>query len=229
MLFRSRTPQQMICKGYTGIEKNENAEDHHYIVNGGVPLHLIERTEQKFELVAFFPPLSHESMDLLKKWNAKVEISDNRTKEVYSAINLRRYNVRSATEWIKIKCTSMCKKITEVSKKWEWGIRGLNFDNDFFMSDFGGGSRVSQHSNVVIGKEYLLVRKSCNIYNIDGIKVEKKGELKLSNMRINREYDVFSFVVIEATEEAVAFVHSKGYQLTEKSDEIGRASCRVRV
>lgn len=217
----NRTPQQVICPGYTGLGKNENTEeDHLYIVNGGVPLRLIERTKQNFELVAFFPPLNQESMDLLTKWNTKVEIEDNGLKEVYSASNLRRYSVRSATKWIKIKCTNMCGKISEVHKKWEWGIRGIDFDNDFFISDFSGGSRVSQHSNIVLGKEYLIISKYTNIHYIRGVKVEERGKLILSNMLFKREYDVFSVVIVEATDEAIAFVHSKGYQLIERNDEI---------
>ena len=216
----NRTPQQLICPGYTGIGSNEDSEDHLYIVNGGVPLHLVERTKQNFELVAFFPPLSQSNMELLTKWNVKVKISDSGSEEVYSASNLRRYRVRSNTKWISVKCINMCGKVPEVHKKWEWGIRGIDFDNDLFISDFGGGTRVSQHSNIVLGKEYLLVSKSDKFLHIRGMEVQQKGEVVLSNMRYKKEHTVLSITITEATDEAIAFIHSKGYQLIKKNDEI---------
>jgi len=215
-----RTPQQMICPGYTGPGKNKDSEDELYIVNGGVPLHLIERTEQKFELIALFPPLSQECRDRLIKWDVQVEITGDGTKEIYSAANLRRYRVRNVNKWIYIKCINMQEKIVEVKKKWEWGIRGLDFENDLFMSDFGGGCRVAQHSNIVIGKEYLLVNKSQKMQDVVGINFKKKGNLTISNMSLKREYEVVSFVVTKATNEAIAFIQIKGFQLIEKNDEI---------
>ena len=216
----NRTPQQMICPGYTGLRKNEDSEDELYIVNGGVPLHLIERTEQNFELIALFPPLSQECMNNLTKWDVKVEITGDGTKEIYSASNLRRYRVKTANKWIYIKCINMQGKIVEVKKKWEWGIRGLDFENDLFMSDFGGGCRIAQHSNIVIGKEYLIVNRLGKMQNVTGINIQRRGNLAFSNMSVKRDYEVVSLVVTEATNEAIAFIQSKGFQLIEKNDEI---------
>ena len=216
----NRTPQQMICPGYTGFSKNEDSEDEIYIVNGGVPLHLIERSEQNFELIALFAPLSQECMNNLTKWDVKVEIREDGTKEIYSAANLRRYRVKTVNKWIYIKCINMQEKIVEVKKKWEWGIRGLEFDNDLFMSDFGGGCRVAQHSNIVIGKEYLVVNRSGKMQNVRGIYIQRKGNLAFSNMSFKRDYEVFSLVVTETTDETIAFIQSKGFQLVEKNDEI---------
>lgn len=216
----NRTPQQMICPGYTGPGKKVDSEDQMYIVNGGVPLHLVERTEQHFELIALFPPLSQESMSYLMKWDAKVEITGDGTKEIFTATNLRRYRVKTANDWIKVKCINIQCRIPEVRKKWEWGIRGLAFDNDLFMSDFGGGCRVAQHSNIVIGKEYLMVNRYGKLQNLQGINFKRKGILTFSNMSFSKAYEVYSMVVSETTDKAIAFIQSKGYQLIEKNDEI---------
>ena len=216
----NRTPQQMICPGYTGGGKKSDSEDELYIVNGGVPLHLVERKEQYFELIALFPPLSQENMSYLTEWDAKVEITGDGVKEIFSASNLRRYRIKTANEWINVNCTNIQGDISEVRKKWEWGIRGLAFDNDLFMSDFGGGCRIAQHSNIVIGKEYLIVSRFEKLQNIRGINFEKKGTLTFNNMSFIRDYEVYSLMVFDATDEAIAFIQSKGYQLIEKNDEI---------
>lgn len=217
----NRTPEQMTCPGYTGPGKIENPDDQLYIINGGVPLHLVENTEQHFQLIALFPPLSEESYDYLAKWNVKVEIIGDGPDEIFTASNLRRYHVKSANKRIKIKCINMKGVIAEVSKKWEWGIKEFKFDNDIFMSDFGGGSRVAKHSNIVIGKEYLIVHKFGELEDIRGIKFKTRGDLALSNMSsIRKEYEVYSLTVTEANNESIAFIQSKGYQLIEKNDEI---------
>lgn len=215
-----RTPQQMICPGYTGPGKRGDSVDELYIVNGGVPLHLVEQSEQRFELFALFPPLSQENMNYLRNWDAKVEITGDGVKEIVSASNLRRYRIKTANEWIKVNCTNIQNSILEVRKKWEWGIRGLAFDDDLFMSDFGGGCRVAQHSNIVIGKEYLVVSRLGKHQNLKGINFKKRGTLTFDNMSFTRDYEVYSIVVVEAADEAIAFIQSKGYQLIEKNDEI---------
>lgn len=218
--IHNRTPQQMLCPGYTGGEgRIETDSDKICVINGGVPLHLVAKNNE-YELIAVFPPLSLASLNKLTSWNTMVEITNDGQKEVFSAFNLHRYRVKTTNDWIKVKCTNMQGYLDEVKKKWEWGIRGLAFDDDFFIADFRGGCRVAQHSNIVVGKEYLFVHRYGSVSGHEGISFKKAGQLTFRNMSISRSYDVYSLVVNEVTDDAIAYIQSKGYQLIEKSDEI---------
>ena len=76
--IHDRTPQQMVCEGYKGRYKEygyiEDDRDKLYIFNGGIPVHLIEFTKGKYELVAMFPPLSNSSLSKLIEWDTKIRI-----------------------------------------------------------------------------------------------------------------------------------------------------------
>lgn len=218
--IHNRTPQQKLCPGYTGGEgKIDTDSDKICVINGGVPLHLVSRNSE-YELVAVFPPLSPSCLNKLTTWNTMVEITNDGQKEIFSAHNLHCYRVKTTNNWIKVNCTNMQSNLDEVKKKWGWGIRGLAFEDDFFTSDFRGGCRVAQHSNIVVGKEYLFVHRYGNISGLDGIIFKKVGQLTLGNIQISKSYEVYSVVVNDATEDAISYIQNKGYQLIEKSDEI---------
>lgn len=222
--IQNRTPQQMLCPWYTGNGSNSgnnlSETDKLYIVNGGVPLHLVERESSIYELVALFPPLSKENMDYLLDNNVKVQIKNDGMEEVISAWNLRRYRVKTTNKWIKVNCLNLKSYREEIHEKWEWGIKGLTFDDDLFMCDFGGGVRVAQHSNIVVGKEYLFVHRYETIRNQPGLCFKKKGRLSLRNMTREQTYDVYSLVVTDVTDEAIKYIQTKGYHLIEKSDDL---------
>lgn len=218
--IHNRTPQQMLCPGYTGGEgKIETDNDKICVINGGVPLHLVAKNGE-YELIAVFPPVSPANLNKLEAWNTKVEITNDEKKEVFSAFNLHRYRVQTTSDWIKVKCTNLQGYLSEVKNKWEWGIRGLAFDNDFFSAEFRGGCRVAQHSNIIVGKEYLFVSKYSIVSRDKGIIFKKVGKLTFSDMYVSKSYNVYSIVVDEVTDDAIAYIQSKGYQLIEKSDEI---------
>jgi hypothetical protein len=82
-------------------------------------------------------------MNLLELWNARIEVMECGKKTEYLASNIRYYRIHSNVEWIKIKCKNMKYPLPEVQHKWEWGIRGLNWKNDIFHSNCGGGYRVA--------------------------------------------------------------------------------------
>lgn len=219
----NRTPEQMICPGYTGEGTHHRIEgkvDRVYIANGGLPLYLCEYMKEKYQLNAYFPPLSRDNMDLLKSWDTKIEVMENNQKEEYSAINIKYYRLKTNAEWIKIKCKNMKHPIPEVQQKWEWGIRGLNCERDIFHSNYGGGYRVAPHSNIVAGKEYLIINRHGLPPNLKGITFSWKGSVRFNNLYSSWEYDVYAIVVKEITDASIAYIHIKGYQLIEQSDEI---------
>lgn len=219
----NRTPQQRICPGYTGTgatEKIEDRIDEIYITNGGLPLYLCEYSIGKYQLDAYFPPISQTNIELLDKWDTKIEIKENGRREVYSASSIRYYRLKTKAEWIDIKYKNTERIIPEVEKKWCWGIRGLNCENDIFHSNFGGGCRVALHSNIVVGKEYLIVSDMGRILEVEGITYTEKGTLKLQNYFGDKAYSVYSMVVNEITDLSISNIQKKGYQLIKKSDEI---------
>lgn len=222
--IKNRTPEQMICPDYsgygTGVQQIKSEADKIYIVNGGVPVHLVKYSEGYFELIAMFPPLSSNTMKQLEEWDVKVQITKDGTQQIYSATNLRRYRIKTTKDWIHIALINMHEYIYEVDKKWLWGIRGLSFENDLFKADFGGGARVAQHSNIIVGIEYLFVQRHGDVKNRNGLLFNKKGVLTFTNKIITETYDVYSVIVTKITDESIAFIQSKGYQLIEKNDEL---------
>lgn len=214
----NRTPQQRMCPGYTGEGKIEDKVDSIYITNGGVPLYLYEYVKGQYQLNACFPPLSQKSQDLLEELDFKIGIIENGKTEEYYAADLGYYKLKSNAEWIEIQCKNT--KIPELQRKWGWGIRGLNCEKDIFHYNYGGGYRVSLHSNIVVGKEYLIVVRFGRIPKVLGITYFQKGNLRFNSLYSINKYDVYSMVVEEVTEEAIAYIQKKGYQLIEKSDEI---------
>lgn len=219
--IRHRTPQQMICPGYTGLgqyRKIENKIDKVYITNGGIPLYLCEYAREHYQLNAYFPPISKENIDLLTIWNAKIVINDDGKEEEHSVWNIPYYRIQSLSPWIGVQCKNMQYTIDEVKYKWGWGIRGFTCDMDVFHSNYGGGFRVALHSNIVVKKEYLIILRKDNTPVINGILFYYKG---LININCNiKQYKVYSFVVKKITDEAIAYIQNKGYQLIEKDDDI---------
>ncbi|NLV34182.1 MAG: hypothetical protein GXY21_06565 [Clostridiaceae bacterium] len=216
----NRTPQQMMCPGYTGEGKIEDKVDQVYITNGGLPLYLCEYISGKYQLNAYFSPISQKSMNLLESWNSIIEITECGKKEEYYANSIKYYRLKTDAEWIKIKCRNVENIIPEVQRKWEWGIRGLNCEKDIFHSNYGGGYRVALHSNIVAGKEYLIISKYRSVPNVSGITYYQKGTIRFNNLYNIKEYNVYSMVVDKVTDQAIAYIQNKGYQLIEQSDEI---------
>ena len=215
-----RTPEKRICPGYTGDNENKKIEkinDKVYISNGGLPLYLLKIREDKYKLEARFPPLTYKTSKLVEKWDLSVIIQEGDYNPVqYSAVNIRPYPVKSITKWIYINFANKLYDIDELNEKWGWGIRGISLGCDFFHSNNFGGYRLSQHSNVVLGKEYLYISEWRNLPNVKGIIFNKKGKITLSQ----REYNINSITVNQITDESIKFIHNRGYQLIEKNDEI---------
>lgn len=219
----NRTPQQMICPGYKGegtFRKIGGKVDQVYITNGGIPLYLCEYEKETYQLNAYFPPISKINMELLNAWDAIVEVTESGKREIYSINNLKYYRLKTSSEWIKVSCKNTKYSIPEVKQKWEWGIRGLNYAKDIFHSNENGGYRVALHSSIVVGKEYLIVIRNDVVSQTKGVSCSKKGFIKLNDSYRNSEYSVYSMIVHEVTETTIAYIHNKGYQLIERSDDI---------
>lgn len=214
----NRTPQQRMCPGYTGegaYQKIENEIDQVYIENGGIPVYLCKCSNDTYQLKACFPPLSKETMDLLKMWNAMVVISEGNRKEEHSAWHLPHYQIKSLCPWIEIKCQNMQYPINEVKRKWEWGIGGLKFEDNLFHSHAEGGFRVALHSNIVVNKEYLIISNKNHTPIVNGVSFLYKGVIN-----IIKNYKVYSMIVDDVTDEAIAFIRNKGHQLITQNDTI---------
>lgn len=101
MPIHDRTPQQMVCEGYTGHGASNNYikddRDKLYIFNGGIPVHLIEFAKGKYKLVAMFPPLSNSSLKKLTECDAKIQIVGDGREQIFSAWNLRKYEIKTAS------------------------------------------------------------------------------------------------------------------------------------
>ncbi|GKX31362.1 hypothetical protein SH1V18_38420 [Vallitalea longa] len=221
--IKNRTPLQRICPGYKGVvnyKKIEGKVDKVYIINGGLPLYLGIFRDEKYQLNAYFPPLSQSNMNSLEEWGTKVIVTEGGAKKEYSASNIRFYRLKTTVDWIKVKCKVLKHPITEVQQKWEWGVRGLDCEKDIFHSHYAGGFRVALHSNIVVGKEYLIVIRNNFISSIKGVCFERKGCLSLNNWYDKQEFSIYAMTVNSITDEAISYVQNKGYQLIGKSDEI---------
>lgn len=220
----NRTPQQMACEGYMGHGAGDryidNNEDRICIFNGGVPLHLVEAFPGKYELIAMFPPLSEKTMKLVENANGKIRVTNDGTEQVFSAWNFRRYRVKSLSNWIYVKPDNFKVFNEEMKRKWFWGFRGLDFENDLFRTDSNGGVRVGQLANISIGKEYLFVHRWGIMPSGKGLVFKKKGKFSFPNSFARTEYDVCSVTVTAMTDDAIKYIQQKGYQLIDKSDEL---------
>ncbi|ABX40972.1 hypothetical protein Cphy_0585 [Lachnoclostridium phytofermentans ISDg] len=222
-IIKNRTPVQMMCPGYRGTpepKKIDGDVDKAYITNGGISLYICESLSGKYEIRAIFPLLSHKTIDLLQRWGAKVSIQENGTSEMHSACNLKSYKVKSNAEWINIQCSNMKYRIDEIEEKWKWGIRGINPAVDIFHSNYQGGYRVALYSNIIVGKEYLIISKLSNTPCIKGMSFDYSGSLAFNSQYSKYEYYIYSMVVKEANSATISYIQKRGYQLIEQSDEI---------
>lgn len=223
MPIANRTPKQRICPGYTGAGaygRIEDEIDKVCITNGGLPLYLCAFADGKYKLDAYFPPLSQETADLLNEWGTRVVIKEYKGKEDSFNCDIRVYRVKTTVGWIEIKCTNLKYPIPEVRQKWEWGIRGLDCESDIFHSHYDGGCRVALHSNIVVGKEYLIINRYNNITEVEGMSFTEKGILRFNDLYCSPNYYVYAMMVKSVTDESRAYIQKKGYQLIEQSDEI---------
>lgn len=222
--IHDRTPQQMVCEGYKGRYKEygyiEDDRDKLYIFNGGIPVHLIEFTKGRYELVAMFPPLSNSSLSKLIEWDTKIRIIGDGREQIFSTGNLRRYKIKTANAWICVKAENFNDEIDEVKRKWLWGIKGVAFDDDLFRMGNSECVRAAQMSNIVVGKEYLFVHKYGILKDLPGLQFKKRGVLSFSQKIYSTEYDVYSVIVTSVTNESKAYIQKKGYHLIEKSDDL---------
>lgn len=221
MPMSNRTPKQRMCPGYTGAYGRIEGEiDKIYITNGGLPLYICAFDDKTYTLNAYFPPLSQETLDLLNEWGTRVVIKEYKGREQSFNIDRRFYRIQTSSEWIEIWCTNLESPVPEVQQKWGWGVRGLDCENDIFHSHYDGGYRVALHSNIVVGKEYLIVKKNKNITEVDGTLFIYKGTLRLNNLYCSPSYYVYAMTVNSVTDESIAYIQKKGYQLIKESDEI---------
>ncbi|MBZ9689775.1 hypothetical protein G9F72_026230 [Clostridium estertheticum] len=223
--IKDRTPLQQICPGYKGNEHSiiNNTLDKMYINNGGVPLYLCSEND-RFELRAYFPTLSDTSMLKLKEINAKICVNTKATydtdRAIYNINNLHYYKVDTPRAWIDIKCEPNV-YLPEMQRKWLWGIRGIDLNNDIYHCNKAGGYRVALKANISVGKTYRVIFENCNP-TINGIKFIELGSIQLNQGYLNRKviFSVYSMKLNLYTEEARKFIESKGYNLIDGDNEL---------
>ena len=221
-----RTPLQRICPGYTGNEDFSSINhpvDKMYIDNGGIPLYL-STDSYKFELRAYFPTISDLSVAKLRKSNTKLcvnfDAKNDADKAEYSIDNLNYHKVDVIKPWIYVTCIPKM-NLPEIRRKWLWGIRGIDLENDVYHSNKDGGYRVALKSNISVGKTYRMMFEN-NAPQIRGIIFNKIGYIKLKHEHFTTAIMVyvFSMEIISYTEETRSFVESKGYNLLENAIEL---------
>lgn len=221
-----RTPLERICPGYKGNEyyvKITNPIDKIYIQNGGIPLYLAG-ANSKFEIRAYFPILSKNEMEELKKNNAKICVNYDAPsgieKAEYSVNNINYFKIVTLKSWVNIGCIPKL-DLPEMKRKWLWGIRGIDLKNDIYHSNKDGGYRVAIKSNIYLGKEYRMLFEIVPP-NINGVDFENIGIvwLKKNNFEPAKSFDVYSFFINSYTEESRSFIESKGYQLLKSKSEL---------
>ena len=219
----NRTPLQRMCPGYTGGNTSDRIigeVDRLYINNGGLPLYLskINDNSKKFKIYAYFPVISKESYEILKQHRAKIEIYD-KEKMTYNIDNLGYYSLEYMIPWIDIKCNPEL-NLVDVKKKWLWGIRGIDIEKDVFHSHADGGYRLALGTNIYVGKKYRLLVKMGTIPKVKSINFEKIGDIQFKNDSRYSRFDVYEMLIIVMSEEAKAFIQSKGYRLQAIPDEL---------
>lgn len=220
----NRTLEERACPWYKGNGTNDKIEgevDRVYIYNGGIPLYLNLMKKGRYELKAHFPPLRQSNMHKMEEWGVKVCIKEDGFDEIIHNIqNVKYHQVKTLGARIRVNCIHMKQSISEVSQKWEWGIRGLNIYKDIFHSNYCGGYRVALNSNISVDKKYLIVSEKGSRLSIEGIDFKKTGILNLRKFGQICEFQIYSMRVRSITEETIKYIQKKGYKLIEQSDEL---------
>jgi len=222
--IRNRTPLQQLCPGYTGKSsstKTIDAQDQIYIENGGVPLYLVQ-TRQCYELLARFPRLSDDAMNALIQDNIQFCVNPSARRledKLYShAAQLKYYNVRTINPWIDVTASGSV-MLEEVKKKWLWGIRGLDFENDLYHVNEFGGYRLAVKANVVIQRHYRLISRH-DPSMVQGVDFQKIGIIHLYTGSKMDAFGVYEMVVTNYTDSARMYIERKGYRLLEAVNDI---------
>ncbi|MHC6180934.1 competence protein CoiA family protein [Clostridium sp. JNZ X4-2] len=216
-VIKERTPLQRTCPEYhenTVYGKIDNAADVVYINNGGIPLYLCN-DGNKFELRAYFPSISENCRNKLIENRIEVFINKKRWCCVE---NLGYYPVYYITKWIDVSIKPD-KEFEEVRRKWLYGIRGIDIENDIYHANNEGGYRVTIKANIYIGKKYRMMFSEKAPW-VNGIVFKNIGQIKLKETWKRKLFNIYEMEITKFTEEARQFIEGKGYHLTEKINEI---------
>lgn len=221
----NRTPLQRTCpeyhEGTSSYKKIDNPVDIIHINNGGVPLYLCNHGDN-YQLRAYFPSISEDSLNKLSKLGVRVHVNteaySKKDRKIYNIDNLKFYPVNTIERWIYVKCDSKIDEL-DVHRKWLWGIRGVDIENDIYHSNKDGGYRVALKSNIIIGETYRIMFDRYPP-NIEGINFEKIGEIWLREKSIRKLICIYEMNIYSFTEAAREFIEGKGYHLAEKPNEL---------
>ena len=223
--IHDRTPLQRTCpeyhEGTSRYGKIDNPIDILYINNGGIPLYLCN-SDENFQLRAYFPTISENSFNKLRELGAKVYVNTKAyskiDRKIYNVDNLKFYPVNTIEKWIYVKCEPRIHEL-DVRRKWLWGIRGVDIENDIYHSNKDGGYRVALKANINVGKTYRIMFDKYPP-KIEGINFERIGEIWLREKSIRKLIGIYEMNIFNYTESAKEFIEGKGYHLVEKSNEL---------
>ncbi|NME82599.1 hypothetical protein [Clostridium sp. SM-530-WT-3G] len=218
-IIKERTPLQRTCPEYhedTNYKKIDNIADVIYINNGGIPLYLCN-DRNKFELRAYFPRLSENCMNILAENKTKIIIDG---KSFGYVDNLNYYSVNKIQSWIDVKAMPET-TLNEVKRKWLWGIRGINIENDIYKTSKDGGYRLALKANIYVRNNYIMMFSEDRLEpRIKGILFTKIGHIKLNHNLREKTYFIYNFQITKFSEEARQFIEKKGYHLKQESNKI---------
>ncbi|MFD3156728.1 hypothetical protein ACFIJ5_07695 [Haloimpatiens sp. FM7330] len=216
-VIKERTPLQRTCPEYhenTSYRKIDNAADIVYINNGGIPLYLCN-DGNKFELRAYFPSISERCRSKLIENETEVFIN----KQKWCCVeNLNYYIVYDIRKWIyvDIKPTT---EFQEVKRKWLYGIRGIDIENDIYHANNEGGYRVAIKTNIYVGKKYRMMF-SKDAPHVFGIMFKNIGKIRLKEAGEQKIFDIYEMKITRFTKKARQFIDGKGYHLVEKISNV---------
>lgn len=223
--IRDRTPLQRICPEYhesiSFEERVTNPLDALYINNGGIPLYLCSNGKE-FELRAYFPTISKGSFNKLKGMGAKIHVNtkaySKRDRKTYNIDNLNYYPVNTIEKWIYVECNSDIDEL-DVKRKWLWGIRGVDIENDLYHSNNEGGYRVALKADIKVGKTYRIMFDKYPP-KIEGINFKYVGVIWLREKSAKKLISIYEMNIYCITDHSREFIEGKGYRLVEKSNEL---------
>lgn len=216
-IIKERTPAQRICPNYhenENYKKISNIVDIIYINNGGITLYLCN-DGNKFELRAYFANIKETYRNQLIDNKTKIFINK---KKWCGVEDLSFYPLHDIKKWIYIDTVPKT-TIDEVKRKWLYGIRGIDIENDIYKGTNDGGYRIAIKSNIYIGKKYKILCLKDKIF-ICGIKFKCIGQIRLIDNGNKKIFNIFDMEIFEITEESREFIEGKGYQLVKKLNKI---------
>lgn len=166
----------------------------------GLPLYIRKFNDTLFNLCMGFYPLSQHNLKLLSEHKAQVIISsdDYRSPSQRYDINYENFSDSETTLKVidfipkknyRIKITNNIFSETQVSI-WSDYADNLSLSGAIFTCHENGGRKIRRGDNIETDTLYYWVTKSLPILLPEGVQIENKGNLRLSNEKYYKIYTI---------------------------------------